>query len=281
MTQNCLGTIRSYYSKLSEKEKKIADYILEKPEIIIHRTINDVADDLNIADATVFRFSKRIGFKGFQAMKIALASEIMSSGRNIAEESTEKDTEKNLTVEIFKTNIRNLQNTLHQLENNSVTKAADLIINAKRVEFYGTGGSAVIAMDAFHKFAESGIKASSFLEAQFQLMSAAHLTEDDVAVIISHSGTNKDTVQLLKAINETGAKTIAITSAPNSPIGMNVDIALFTSVENSEYVPASFSSRIALLALIDVLCLNASNKKNEGAIFIQEQTRNQGSHSTT
>ena len=56
MTQNCLGKIRSHYARFSEKEKKIANYILEQPEQIIHSTINEVADDLNVADATVFRF---------------------------------------------------------------------------------------------------------------------------------------------------------------------------------------------------------------------------------
>ncbi|MES8790479.1 hypothetical protein U6O01_12330, partial [Cutibacterium acnes] len=77
MSKNCLGQIRSHYARLSEKEKKIADYILNNPENIIHSTINDVAEDLNVADATVFRFCKRIGFKGFQAMKITLAAEII------------------------------------------------------------------------------------------------------------------------------------------------------------------------------------------------------------
>ncbi|NRG33637.1 MurR/RpiR family transcriptional regulator, partial [Bacillus circulans] len=49
MAQNCLGKIRSYYARLSEKEKKIADYILVNPEKIIHSTINELAEDLGVA----------------------------------------------------------------------------------------------------------------------------------------------------------------------------------------------------------------------------------------
>ena len=85
----------------SVKKKKIANYILEQPEQIIHSTINEVADDLNVADATVFRFCKRIGFKGYQAMKIALAAEIMTPIQQIHEEISETDNEKRLLKKSF------------------------------------------------------------------------------------------------------------------------------------------------------------------------------------
>ncbi|MFT7791491.1 UNVERIFIED_CONTAM: MurR/RpiR family transcriptional regulator, partial [Escherichia coli] len=105
MAQNCLGKIRSYYARLSEKEKKIADYILENPEKIIHSTINELAEDLGVADATVFRFCKRIGFKGYQAMKIALASEVIEPIQQIHEEISENDSVKTVTEKVFKSNV--------------------------------------------------------------------------------------------------------------------------------------------------------------------------------
>lgn len=259
MTLNCLGSIRSNYAKFSEKEKKIADYILEKPETIIHRTINEVADDLNIADATVFRFSKRIGFKGFQAMKIALASEIMTPIRTIHEEVTMKDNEKTLTEKIFKSNIRTLQNTLQIVDHNKIKTAIDFILQAKRVEVFGTDGSAIIAMDAFSKLARAGIRASSHMETHYQLLSASHLTEEDTAIIISHSGSNKETMNILKTIHETGAKTIGITGFSKSPISLNVDLALYTNTEEIEYLSMGFESQIAQISMIDALCLNIAN----------------------
>jgi RpiR family transcriptional regulator, carbohydrate utilization regulator len=271
MPLNCLGTIRSSYHKFSEKEKKIADYILEKPELVIHRTINEVADDLNIADATVFRFSKHIGFKGFQALKIALASEITTPSRTIHEEKIDRDSQKTLTEKIFKSNIRTLQNTIQMIDGNSIKKAIDLILHANRVEFYGTGNSAIIAIDAFRKFVSTGIRAFGFIDTHFQLMSASQLTKDDLAIFISHSGSNVDTMKILKFVNETGAKTIGITSDPKSPISLNVDLALYTDSEETEYFSAAFSSQIAQLSLIDAICLNIINlKQSETAISPQK-----------
>ncbi|MER2058514.1 MAG: MurR/RpiR family transcriptional regulator [Niallia sp.] len=274
MAQNCLGKIRSYYARLSEKEKKIADYILEHPEKIIHSTINELAEDLGVADATVFRFCKRIGFKGYQAMKIALASEVIEPIQQIHEEISENDSVKTVTEKVFKSNVRTLENTLEILNGHSIQKAVELLLQAKRVEFYGTGGSAVIAMDAFHKFVRTGIKAFSFIDSHFQLMSSSQLSENDVAVIISHSGTNKDTINIMKTAKNNGAKTIGITGYPKSPIGQNSDVALFTSSEETEYRSEALSSRIGQLSLIDALYVNVMILNKSVANQSLERIRN-------
>ncbi|MFC0273137.1 MurR/RpiR family transcriptional regulator [Metabacillus herbersteinensis] len=265
MTTNNLGKIRSYYARLSDKEKKIATYILDNPEKIIHNTINEVAEELDVADATVFRFCKRMGFKGYQALKIALASEIMTPIQQIHEEINELDNEKSVAEKVFKSNIRTLENTLQILEGDSIQKAVELILSANRVELYGTGGSAVIAMDAYHKFIRTGIKAFAFLDSHFQLMAASQLTENDVGIVISHSGMNKDTIRILNTLNENGVKTIGITGFPKSPIGQKVSVPLYTSSEETEYRSEALASRIGQLSLIDALYVNLMILNKESA----------------
>lgn len=256
MSHNLLGKIRFQYMKLSEKERRIADYILKNPEKMIHSTINEVSELLNIADATVFRFCKRIGFKGFQEMKIALASEIVSPIKQIHEEITEDDDTKAITEKIFHSNITTLKDTVNILNHNFMQMAVDALTHARRVEFYGLGGSSIIAMDAFHKFARTGIEVFASIDYHFQLVSASRLTENDVAVIISHSGSNKDAIQILKTAKQNGAKTIGITGYPKSPIGLETDIPLFTCSEETEYRSEALSSRIGQLSLIDALYVN-------------------------
>lgn len=256
MAHSCLGSIQSYYPRFSEKEKKIADYILKNPDKIIHCTINELAEDLKVAEATVFRFCKRIGFKGYQAMKIALASEVMNTVQQIHEEITLQDSELTITEKVFKSNIRTLENTLQIIDNRSLQKAVDLIHHANKVEFFGTGGSAIIAMDAYHKFLRTGINTSAFPDTHFQLMSASLLTKGDTAVVISHSGSNRDTLNILALAKEQGAGTIAITSFPKSPIAQQADVALFTSSSEIQYRSEALASRIAQLSLIDALYVN-------------------------
>ncbi|MGV3465273.1 MAG: MurR/RpiR family transcriptional regulator [Heyndrickxia sp.] len=262
MRQNCLPTIRSIYSKLSEKEKKIADYILENPELVIHQTINEVADYLQLADATVFRFSKRVGYKGFQAMKIALASELIDSEPKNIHSEIEKEDSKSPTEFIFKTTIASLEKTFELLDKDALSKAAETILKANRVQFFGTGSSAILALDAFYRFSSAGINASAFMETPFQLITAANLTNNDAAVVISESETSPETLSILEAIKKTDATIITVTDSSKSQINLNSNIALF-SFTNEIHEAGIFSLRSAQLVLLDALYMNSVSIMNK------------------
>lgn len=69
--------IKSQYSNFNPTEKKIADYILNNPQELIYSTISQIGDKLKLADSTIFRFCKKIDFKGFHDLKISLATDVV------------------------------------------------------------------------------------------------------------------------------------------------------------------------------------------------------------
>lgn len=263
--ERCLSRIRSLYSQFSDKEKKIADYILSDPKKIIHLTINQVAEDLQVADATVFRFCKHIGFKGYQAMKIVLASEVVSPIEDIHETIEEGDSEQEIAKKVFRTNIQSLEDTIHATEEKAYKDAVETIVQARRVEFYGTGGSGIVALDAHHKFLRSGVQSIAYNDPHLQIMSASQLDERDVAVLISHSGTNKDILEVLEILKENEVTTVAITNIAKSPLSQKVDIALYTVSKETDYRSEALSSRIAQLSIIDALLVNVMIRRKERA----------------
>lgn len=260
---SCLTRIKSMYSMFSEKEKKIADYILDDPQEIIHSTINQVADDLDIADATVFRFCKRIGFKGYQAMKISLASEIVSPIQDIHEAITEDDDEVMVTEKVFNSNIQSLNDSLHLINKENIIQAVEAVLKSPKVDFYGSGGSGIVALDAHHKFLRSGITTAAYQDTHLQLLSAAQLTYEDTVFLISHSGTNKDLLEILDVVKETGATTIGITNYAKTPLAEKVDIPLYTTSKETLYRSEALSSRIAQLSLIDAIFVNIMIKREK------------------
>ncbi len=261
----CLARIKTHYAKFSDKEKMVADYILEHPEKIIHTSINQFAEDLGIADSTVFRFCKRIGFKGYQAMKIALASEIVTPIKDIHETINEEDDIRTVSEKVFRTNIKALEDTLQLLGGGGFENAVDAIVKANRVEFFGSGGSGIIAMDGYHKFIRSGIPVLFNSDSHIQLMSASLLTEKDVAILISHSGTTKDIIQVLQILKGNGVKTISITNFAKSPLSEGADIALYTVAEETDYRSEALSSRIAQLSILDSLYVNVMIARKEAS----------------
>ncbi|WP_079477583.1 MurR/RpiR family transcriptional regulator [Halobacillus salinus] len=261
--KHVISRIRSSYNHFSEKEKLIADYIIENREEMVHYTINQIADDLTIAEATVFRFCKRLGFKGFQALKIALASETTNPIEDFHETITPEDNDLEITEKIFQANIRALESTREIQSRETIDKVMEYLVEAKRIFFYGGGGSGVLAQDAQHKFIRTGVEAHAYQDSHLQLMTATQLQEKDVCVIISHTGANKDMLDIAEEAKKNGAKTIAITNFAKSPLTKLVDVSLYTVAQETEYRSESLASRIAALSLIDSLFVNYSVKRKE------------------
>ena len=68
--------IRKLYPEMGRAEKKIADYILENSRSITECSVTELAKICGCGDATVVRFSRRLGYEGFQALKIGIAGEL-------------------------------------------------------------------------------------------------------------------------------------------------------------------------------------------------------------
>ena len=266
--KSVLIQLRTMYPQLSVKEQHIADYILEHPEEIIHQSITSLADRCGCAEATIFRLCRRLRFQGYQAFKIALASEIVSPQQHIYQEVLPEDNAASLAEKIFMADIETLQDTLQITKENHETLGMVIatLAAAKRIEFYGTGGSAAIAQDAYHKFIRTGIPVAWQADAHYQLMSAALLQEGDVVIAFSHSGSNKDILEAIKVAKHSGATVIAVTGYGRSPLVKQADYALFTASRETAFRTEALSSRLAQLTLIDVLYVAVSFRRQDQTV---------------
>ncbi|MBR3120598.1 MurR/RpiR family transcriptional regulator [Oceanobacillus sp. FSL K6-0127] len=262
-TQHCLVSIRNNYGHFSDKERLIADFILKYPDKVIHYTINQISEKLSIADSTVFRFCKRIGFKGFQSMKIALAAEVVAPIDNINEKIEEKDSVGVISEKIFRSNIKTIEDTLQIQDENLIIKAVNAIMKADRVHFFGSGGSAIVALDAYHKFIRSGINANADLDSHLQIMSASQMKDKDLAVLISLSGSTKDLLDISQVLKNNKVPILAITNFAKSYLAERADIALYTVADETDFRLEVLSSRIAQLSIIDALYTNVMILRKE------------------
>lgn len=252
-SQTCLMRIRSLYSDFSEKEKLMADFILQSPTKIIHRTINQIAEELQLADSTVFRFCKRLGYKGFQDLKIALATEAADAIQDIHERISADDNEEAVLEKVFHSNIKTLEDTLKVIDTTHFKSAINVLLNAPKIELFGFGGSNIIALDGYHKFIRTGLNVSTQSDAHLQLMAASQMKKGDVALLISHTGKSKDIMDIYETVTNLGVTTIGITGFTQSPLSKQVDIPLYTLSEETDYRSEALASRIAQLSLLDAL----------------------------
>lgn len=273
---NGILQIKSQYNTFNETERKIADYIINSTRDLIYSTISQVAEKLQVSDATIFRFCKKINLKGFQELKITLATELAEGLDNNYgnEQITKNDTEQTIINKVFKANITALSDTLVSVDSKLIEKASDAILSSDQIVFYGNGGSGIVAMDAHHKFLRTGLKVSVYTDSHLQLMSLAQLTKNDAIVIISHSGSNLNMINLLDIAKENGTKSIAITSFSKSPVAEKSDIHLNTISQETGYQLEAFASRIAHLTIIDALYMSVILKRKELTHNATQKMRN-------
>jgi RpiR family transcriptional regulator, carbohydrate utilization regulator len=140
-------------------------------------------------------------------------------------------------------------------------RAVKLLRDAERIEIYGIGSSATIAEDAHYRMLRIGLNAKVVVDSHVQAISAS-LTDSRVAVLtISHSGSTHETVTATRLAKEAGASTVCITNFGKSPIQAFADVLLFTMARETNFRTEAMTSRLAQLAIIDVLiaCLALSD----------------------
>lgn len=263
---NCLVAIRSRYPDMHHVEKKIADFILNEPEKAVNMTVAQVAEKVNAAESSIVRFCQSLGFDGFTQLKINIAKNLAKPEVLVPEDIQKDDEPHAVTSKVFAASIRALSETIHMLDKEALERVVDSLLSAKRIEFYGVGTSAGIAVDAYYRFMRIGLPAYAATDPHIMRISAGMLDTGCVAVGISHTGRTKDTVRTLQIAHSKGAKTVCITSFMKSPITEVSDIQLVTSTPETRVMKEALSSRIAHIALLDSLCTCVALRKYDTAV---------------
>lgn len=254
---SCLPRIRSGFNDLTKTEQKTATYILENPADVIHMTITELAEAAKNAEATVFRLCKKLGFAGYQELKIALAGDLYTPLESVYNEVDPGDSTGTMISKIFHGINEGLQDTLKIIDEAAVEKAIEAITATKRIDVYGSGGSAVIANDIEHRFMRFGISVRAYSDPHLQIASAALLGPGDVVIAVSHTGANRDILDAVEMANSNQVTTIAITSYMRSPLSQVAGIALHGMGREITYRSEAMASRMIHLAIVDVLYIGS------------------------
>jgi len=268
-----LRAVRLHVDDLRDSEKKVARVVLESPGQVIYRSISELAEEAGTSEPTVLRFCRALGFRGYHDLKIQLAQDLVPEVKNIHEDVTARDDAATLVRKVLNANAIAIADTLETLDPAQVDKAVRILASAERIEFIGFGGSAAVAMDAYHKFFRIGIPCGWQDDPHMQAMSAALMTRRCVVVAISHSGSSKDIMETLEIAKEAGAATIAIVSHRKSPVASLAAIALCVHSRETGYKPEPMSSRIAHLCAIDVLAVGVALKRSRDFMAGVQKTR--------
>ena len=239
------------YGELSKSEKKIANFLMSTSQAEMPFYITELAEKCETSEATVVRFAKRLGFDGYQQLKIAIAQD--RDSRPINENITKNDSAYDIFSKVCEDIYCSLEKTKNALDKIALQNCCEFILSAKEILIFGLGNSASVANDAAHKLFRLGLNAHAYTDNHMQAIASAHTDENCVVIGISHSGKSKDIVQAMQIAKANGAKTVALTDYGKSPIDKASDLLLHTVSDETNYRILGLNSRIAQLAIVDAI----------------------------
>lgn len=271
-----LSLIHSRYNSFTNTEKKVADYVLENMKNVIYMSITDLAEACNVGESSVFRFCKTLKLRGYQEFKIALAhnTSLENEMPQLSSKVTMQDTIDELSSKMLTATVNALTETHNLINTNDVSKAVDMIIKGDRIHFFGVGSSLITALEAKNKFMRITNKTECTIDSHLQIMSASLMTEEEVAVLISYSGSTKDTIEVAKVAKDRGAKIIAITRFAKSPLTNYADITLLCGANEGPLQGGSLTAKISQLYLLDLLYAEYFKRTNKESRINKERTAN-------
>lgn len=241
---------------LSRTEKAIAQALLEKPELICIMTLAELARETDTSDASVVRFCRKMGYTGFTEMKQAFVNALKDSSIMTVEAITKEDSVLDNLRKVYKSNMQTLTDTILLADGDVYESAAQALLNAKSIHFFGTGDSAAVCQLFYFKFRRLGIPGSAQSDAIMQIIEASNLSQGDVAVVVSYEGKSRTILNAMRVAKERGATIICITKMSKSPLLRLSDINLFIATSDVTTGRDIVARRVAEQMVIDALYLS-------------------------
>ena len=251
-----LYKIKSSMSVFTETDRSIAEFVFVNRQVVLESNAKELGDMTKTSAAAWVRFSKKMGYKGLPAFKVALAKETQSY-TNEDDIETFLNPQDSLMGLLQKTEnmlTQNIRETFSLLDYHALEKAIEFIHEAKTVFLLGVGGSSIVCLDFYHKMTRIHQNVMYDRDLHTLMPRIAQLDKNDVVLVISYNGETESVNSIAKVAKTMGARIVGVTKYNlKSTLSTLSDIRLFVPVEEKEIRLGSIASRNSLLTITDLL----------------------------
>lgn len=251
---NILERIHASYYQLSAAERKVADYVLSQHTQVQFMSITQLADECNVAEATVSRFCRSLGLKGFNAFKLEMARHVATANAGlIPPRRIDAGSLEGRCLEASRLSQEAIQQTLELVNPENIEKVVSLFEQACKVICVGSGGSMLLAHELAHLFSTVSNKFFAISDSHMQMSYVSTMEPTDVVVLFSYSGATHNGIAVLELAKVRGIPTILVTRFPKSPAAQLADVVLHCGSNETPFQFGSVPAKVAQLVLQDIL----------------------------
>ena len=234
-----------HFEELTELEQEIARYFLQSDTIQDDLSSQQVTQKLHISQAALTRFSKKCGFTGYREF-------VFQYQHQASKPDTHSHKHSPLTKRVLRSYSIMREQTQDLIDEEQLERVAQLIDDAERVYFFGTGSSGLIAREMKLRFMRLGVVCEALTDQDGFAWTTSIMDENCLVLGFSLSGTTQSVLDSLLDAKEMGAKTILFTSAPNKNSQAYNETVLVASHSQSSYIQR-ISAQLPMLILIDLI----------------------------
>lgn len=234
-----------HFEELTELEQEIARYFLQTETIQDDLSSQQVTQKLHISQAALTRFAKKCGFTGYREF-------VFQYQHQASKPDTHSHKHSPLTKRVLRSYSIMREQTQDLIDEEQLERVAQLIDDAERVYFFGTGSSGLIAREMKLRFMRLGVVCEALTDQDGFAWTTSIMDENCLVLGFSLSGTTQSVLDSLLDAKEMGAKTILFTSAPNKNSQAYTETVLVTSHSQSSYIQR-ISAQLPMLILIDLI----------------------------
>ncbi|MBW4042355.1 MAG: MurR/RpiR family transcriptional regulator [Acidobacteria bacterium] len=253
--------IRARWTELPAATLRVAQVVLDDPRLVLDLRIDELAERAGTSPATVTRFCRQIGYSGYVALRMSVATELgrssaLAGAADIGRAFGPDDTAEDVRSTLLAAATRSMQQTAESLDLALLRRVAEALVASRHVDLYGVGSSALAAEGLATRLYRIGVSCNVWSEVHAGLTSAVTQDDECVAIGYSHTGRTAETIQMLREAGSAGALTVAVTNDPTSPLAETAELVLQTSAFEQFLQPddlAAYYSQIYVGDLLYVL----------------------------
>jgi len=252
-----LRRISDKYITMTDSHRNIADYISDNVYAIAFDTLDKLAMKIGVSTTTVIRFARALGYGGFSDMQQDIQENI--KGKDSLPERFSaihgQINRNQLLLDIFRTDIDNLNKTLAELGEEQLKNSVNSIVHAKQIYVLGMRSSFSLAYMMYARLGQvkKGVRLINGMGMTFP-EEINGMVKGDLCIAFLFPRYSKTTPTLLSWMKKQGVKILLITSSNYAPVKDYADIILPCATRSISYK----NSPVAPFSLINYLVVATS-----------------------
>jgi DNA-binding MurR/RpiR family transcriptional regulator len=251
------------YPQLTKGEKQIANYLRKNQDESAFLSVGELAERLELSEATVVRFARKLGFDSYPAMREALQENFRRRVGHSARLRSRLD-ELREAGDIFEkvtvSEIDYLTEALQTVDRGALHQAVDRMIACEHIYVFATGPSVSLVHILNLRLTRFGKQVIPLTTAGRETLEPLPLmTDRDLLFAIGFFDVNPALQIVLDYAREVSCPAILLTDTLGSVIGEKVDILLA-----AKRGPVSaFHSLVVPMTIINTLLLEIATRNQD------------------